>query len=169
MFLNHDLWLFRTTADYNYILSYKLILPSILWFALNLFFCAEERLPSQVVWSASKDTNVSSMAATREFYERENKWKCTEPERERMSDDLMELNDTELNHMHFGDETDSDNASNYSDIDFVAKKAYFILNSLPQFELLRVFKSYILPWKYILYFQMWSFYAVDWNVCFVFM
>ena len=74
-----------------------------------------------------------------------NKWKCTEPERERMSDDLMELNDTELNHMHFGDETDSDNASNYSDIDFVAKKAYFILNSLPQFELLRVFKSYILP------------------------
>ena len=85
------------------------------------------------------------MAATRECYEPENKRKCTEQERERMSDDLMELNDTELNHMHFGDETDSDNASNYSDIDFVAKKAYFILNSLPQFELLRVFKSYILP------------------------
>ena len=30
-------------------------------------------------------------------------------ERERMSGDLIELNDTELNYIHFGDETDSDN------------------------------------------------------------
>ena len=39
-----------------------------------------------------------------------------------MSDDLRELNDIELNHIHFGDKTDSDNASNDSDEDFVAKK-----------------------------------------------
>ena len=30
-------------------------------------------------------------------------------ERERMSGDLIELNDMELNYIHFGDETDSDN------------------------------------------------------------
>ena len=35
-----------------------------------------------------------------------------------MSDDLMELNDTELNYIHFGDETDLDDASNDSDRDF---------------------------------------------------
>ena len=48
--------------------------------------------------SASKDTlNVSFMAALREYCEPENKWKGTEPEWERTSDDLMELNDTKLN------------------------------------------------------------------------
>ena len=41
-------------------------------------------------------------------YEPENKRKCTEPERERMIGDLMELNATELNYINFGDETDSD-------------------------------------------------------------
>ena len=55
------------------------------------------------------------MGATRECYEPENKRTCTEPERERMSDDLMKLNDTELIHINFGDKTDSDNASNDSD------------------------------------------------------
>ena len=39
-----------------------------------------------------------------------------------MSDDLMELNDTELNRINFGNKTDSDNASKNSDEDFVAKK-----------------------------------------------
>ena len=29
-------------------------------------------------------------------------------ERERMNDDLMEINDTELNYVYFGDKTDSD-------------------------------------------------------------
>ena len=42
-----------------------------------------------------------------------------------MSGDLMELNGAKL----LGDETDSDNGSNTSDEDFVAKKAYFILSS----------------------------------------
>ena len=42
-------------------------------------------------------------------YEPENKRKCTEPERERMSGDLMELTDTDPNYINFGDETDSDN------------------------------------------------------------
>ena len=46
----------------------------------------------------------------------------TELERESMSDDLMELNDTELIYINFGDKTDSDNASNNSYEDFVAKK-----------------------------------------------
>ena len=40
-----------------------------------------------------------------------------------MSDDLLEINDTELNHKNFGDKTDSGNASYDSDEDFVAKEA----------------------------------------------
>ena len=39
-----------------------------------------------------------------------------------MSDYLMELNDTELIYINLGDKTDSDNASNNSDENFVAKK-----------------------------------------------
>ena len=62
------------------------------------------------------------MAAPQECYEPENKWKCTEPERERMSDDLMELNEMELNCISYGDETDSDNASSDSDEEFVLQK-----------------------------------------------
>ena len=62
------------------------------------------------------------MAATRECYKPENKPKCTQPEMKRMSDDLMELNDLELDHINFGDKADSDNASNDSDEDFVTKK-----------------------------------------------
>ena len=46
------------------------------------------------------------MVASAECYEPENKRKCTEPEMERVSGDLMELNDTELNYLNFGDETD---------------------------------------------------------------
>ena len=38
-----------------------------------------------------------------------------------MCDDLLELNDTELNHVNFGDKTDSDSTSNDSDEDFVPK------------------------------------------------
>ena len=56
------------------------------------------------------------MVAPRECYEPENKQKCTEPERERMSGDLMELNDTELNYINFGDETDSDNTIRMNDL-----------------------------------------------------
>ena len=47
-------------------------------------------------------------------YELKNKLKFTELGRERMSDDFMELNDMELNYIYFGDETDSDDASNNS-------------------------------------------------------
>ena len=47
-------------------------------------------------------------------YELKNKPKFTELGRERMSDDFMELNDMELNYIYFGDETDSDDASNNS-------------------------------------------------------
>ena len=35
-----------------------------------------------------------------------------------------------LNNINFGDETDSDDAGNDSDEDFVLWKAYFILNSV---------------------------------------
>ena len=45
-----------------------------------------------------------------------------------MNGDLMELNDTELNYINFGDETDSDNTTRMTNLYF--KKAYFILNSL---------------------------------------
>ena len=56
------------------------------WFALDLFFCTGEKLR-----------------------------RCTEPERERMSGIVMELNDMEQNYIDFGKETDSDNAINDSD------------------------------------------------------
>ena len=132
-------------------LIYKLILRNILWFALNLFFCTGERLLTQLVWSASKDTKVSSMVAPGECYEPENKKKCTEPERERISGDLMGLNDTELNYINLGDETDSDNTIRMKTLCF--KKACFILNSSAHFELLRVFQSEIFcARKHILYF-----------------
>ena len=49
------------------------------------------------------------MVAPGQCYEPENKRKCTEPESERMGSDLMELNDTELKYINFGDETDSGN------------------------------------------------------------
>ena len=105
-------------------LNYKLILRNILWFALNLFFYAGERL-----------------SRIRECCELENKRKCTEPERERMSGNLMELNDTDPNYINFGDETDSDNMIRMKTLCF--KKACFILNSLALFELLRVCQSEI--------------------------
>ena len=48
------------------------------------------------------------------WYKLKNKPKFTELERERMSDDFMELNDVELNYRHFSDEADFDAASNSS-------------------------------------------------------
>ena len=48
------------------------------------------------------------------WYKLKNKLKFTELERERMSDDFMELNDMELNYRYFGDEADFDNRSNNS-------------------------------------------------------
>ena len=57
------------------------------------------------------------MAALREYYEPENRRKCTELERQKMRDDLMELNDTELNYIYF--ETDSDDTNNKSDENFL--------------------------------------------------
>ena len=52
------------------------------------------------------------MGGPGECYQPENKWKCTEPEMQRIKGDLMWLNDTELNNVNFGDETNSDDASN---------------------------------------------------------
>ena len=64
--------------------------------------CTGERLPHQLLRNALKDTlSASSVAAPRECYEPENKRKYTELGRQRMSDDLMELNDTELNYIYF--------------------------------------------------------------------
>ena len=67
-----------------------------------MFFCTGERLPPQLLRSALKDTlNASSVAAPRECYELGNERKCTELERERMSDDIIKLNVTELNYVCF--------------------------------------------------------------------
>ena len=89
-----------------------------MWFVLDSLFCTGERFPPQLLRSALKDTlNASSVPAPRDCYEPINEQKCTEPERERLSDDLMELNDTELNYIYF--DTDSDDASRISDEDFV--------------------------------------------------
>ena len=68
------------------------------------------------------------MVAPGECYEPENRRKCTEPERERMNGDLMELNDTELNYINFGDEIYSDNTTWMNTLCF--KKACFISNGL---------------------------------------
>ena len=51
------------------------------------------------------------------FYEIKDKRKCNELGRERMSDDFMELNYVKLNYIYFGDETDSNDASNNLDED----------------------------------------------------
>ena len=87
-------------------------------FVLNLFFCTGERLfYPQLLRSALKDTlNAYFVAEPRGCYEPVNKRKCTERERERMSDDLMELNDMELNYIYL---TDSDDASNKTDESFI--------------------------------------------------
>ena len=51
-------------------------------------------------------------------YEIKNKGKRSGLGRERMSDDLMELNDVELTYIYFGGETDSNDSSNNLDEDF---------------------------------------------------
>ena len=65
-----------------------------------------------------------------------------------MSDDLIELNDTERNYVDFGDKTDSNNASNDSNEDFVLRKSLF------HFKLISIVWTFedfsigdILPWK----------------------
>ena len=86
--------------------------------------CTGERLPHQLLRNALKDTlSASSVAAPRECYEPENKRKCTEPGRQRMSDDLMELNDTELNYVYF--KRYSDDASNKVNETLSYKKSFF--------------------------------------------
>ena len=52
------------------------------------------------------------MAVPALCHEPEDKRKCTQPEMEKMSGDVMELNDTELNNIGFSDETESDDSSN---------------------------------------------------------
>ena len=47
------------------------------------------------------------MIAPGECWEPENKRICAEPERKRMSGDIMELNDMELDYINFGGETNS--------------------------------------------------------------
>ena len=60
----------------------------------------------------------------------------------------MELNDTELISIHFGDETDSDNASDDSDEDIVLQKSLFYSK---QFSTVRTSEGFsirdILHWK----------------------
>ena len=108
-------------------LSYKLILYNILWFALNLFFYTEKCL-LQLSQSASKDIlKVSSVETPWECYEPKNKRKCAEPAKKRDSNDLTELNDTELNYVYFDYKMDSDDAINNSDEDFNVKKPILFL------------------------------------------
>ena len=110
----------------NTFLGYKLILHKILSFPLNLLFHTGKSLPSQLIWNASNDIQVSSKLAPGEYYEPKNKQKCTEPKRKTLSGDLMKLNDTDMNYTNFGDEVDSDKTMKT----FCFKKACFILNSL---------------------------------------
>ena len=132
MFLNHNL---SSCLEQLLIIitqfSYELILRTILRFILNLFFCTAERFLLQLLRSASKDaSNVSFGAAPRECCENKKKRKCIEPERERMSDDLM-LVTSRMETLWY-------------------KKSYFILKNLVQFGFLKDLQSEILctgNWK----------------------
>ena len=59
------------------------------------------------------------MAGPGEYCGLENKQKCTDPKKERITGELMELNDKELNYIIFGDEMDSNDTNNDLDEDFV--------------------------------------------------
>ena len=63
-----------------------------------------------------------------------------------MSDDLVELNDMELNYIYFGDETDSDDASNNLDEDFALRKS---LLHFKRFSTVRT--SEVIRMRYILW------------------
>ena len=91
-------------------LSYKLMLRDILRFVLNLFFGTGERIP---LCSFEVHQRISHRSTC---CQPENKRKCTEQESKRMSDDLMELNATELNFVYF--KMDLDDASKTLDEDF---------------------------------------------------
>ena len=76
-------------------------------------------------------------------YELKNKRECNELGRERMSDDLMQRNDMELNYIYFGDETGSDETSNNSKCSVFligTKEVYsFYLNILTETFVLNLF------------------------------
>ena len=99
-------------------------------FPLHLIYYKREKILPQFSRSVSNDTKVCPIAAPREFYESENRRKCAELEWKRISNDSMELNDTELNYIYFGGETDSDDASNSSDEHFVLLESLFYFNKL---------------------------------------
>ena len=80
-----------------------------------------------------------SMETTGKCYVPEDKWKSTEPEMEWMSGDSMELNDRELNNINSGDETESDEATNDSDENFVLQKSLFYCK---QFHIVRTLESF---------------------------
>ena len=67
------------------------------------------------------------METPRECYEPKNKRKCAEPAKERDSNDLTELNETELNYVYFEFKMDSDDAINNSDEDIIVKKPILFL------------------------------------------
>ena len=114
--------MFRTTADYNYILKLQINTSKFFVICINFILLHRRKASPSVRLKCIKGYKRFLYGSNTRIYKPENKRKFTEPERERMSDDVRELNDTELNHIHFGDKTDSDNASNDSDEDFVAKK-----------------------------------------------
>ena len=70
----------------------------------------------------------------------------------------MEANNTETNYICFGDEMDSDEASNDSIKTLCCKKDYFILNNVALFEIMRIFRSDMFcSGKHILYSQGFDF------------
>ena len=77
----------------------------------------------------------------------------------------MWLNDIGLNNINFGDQTDSDDASNDSDEDFCVVKNLFYFK---HFSIVRTSEGFsirdILHWE--IHFAYIFFY---WNVCYIFM
>ena len=147
--------------------SYKLIL-NILWFVLNLFFYTGKILSLPVSSKCiERYIKIFFCGSTTRKLRAWNKRKCIELEREKMSDDLIKLNNAELNYTYL--------KRIQMALVTIRMKNLCYKKSLFNFKQLSIVRTsegvsirYILYWKHILYFQMLYFF-LDWNVCFKFM
>ena len=75
--------------------------------------------------------------------------------RVRMSSDLMELNDAQLNYIYFGDEADSDDARNDSDEDLILRSILFFFE---QFSIVQTSEDFSI--RGIVYMKTYSMFPI---------
>ena len=75
--------------------------------------------------------------------------------RGRMSSDLMELNDAQLNYIYFGDEADSDDARNDSDEDLILRSILFFFE---QFSIVQTSEDFSI--RGIVYMKTYSMFPI---------